>query len=496
MRRFLNKLLSNFRSTNAARSARRAPRRASLQVEGLEQRTVLSTASLSGSTLLVTADPGTITIVHGNGTIGIIPEFRQITFKVDASQPKKFDVLDGNTLLGQFAARLIKNVEVNVQGLDSMIVDDSNVLPFVAGTNISIFGSGQSNSLTLTGTRTINGGETYTAGEGDQGGSLTLGGSTYEFSNTIGSVIDQVKTTAPLVVKASANFANVTMFNQDSKTQTLTGLANGGAGDFLRYSNKNLVNLELSGTDATANLNAAAAAAGEHFFVIDTFSDNQIVHINATPSTVDTNVVAAGLDEVFVTANSGRVFVNGTSSASVIVGSSFGPSSVTSGIKRDVFIENVGTLYVLDSGNNTTQENVLVTESTISGIGLFGNNAVVVHYSLTGVLALGTGQLANTYAIAASTPGATFASRIDIGDESAVGLSVVVTLDAESGLNLNLTNNPFRNSPAPASLFISGFGGTFSDPTPNPSSGTEIVTFPGGLDSEVTYSGFSSVNIS
>lgn len=77
-----------------------------------------------------------------------------------------------------------------------------------------------------------------------------------------------------------------------------------------------------------------------------------------------------------------------------------------------------------------------------------------------------------------------------------MGLSVVVTLDAESGLNLNLTNNPARNGPAPASLFISGLGGTFSDSTPNPSSGTEIVTFPGGLDSEVTYSGFSSVNIS
>jgi hypothetical protein len=46
MRRFLNKLMSDFRSTEAARSARRAPRRAGLQVESLERREVLSVSSL------------------------------------------------------------------------------------------------------------------------------------------------------------------------------------------------------------------------------------------------------------------------------------------------------------------------------------------------------------------------------------------------------------------------------------------------------------------
>ncbi len=44
MRRFLNKLVRDFRKTSTARGARRAPRRAPLGVEGLEDRLVLSTA--------------------------------------------------------------------------------------------------------------------------------------------------------------------------------------------------------------------------------------------------------------------------------------------------------------------------------------------------------------------------------------------------------------------------------------------------------------------
>jgi hypothetical protein len=492
MRRFLNKLVSDFRSTNAARSARRTPRRAALQVEGLEDRMVLSTATLSGPTLLVNADPGTTTIVHGkNGTIGIIQHIRQITFEIDKVGNKRFNVLDNGTSLGQFPFASVKEVDVQVAGLDAVNIIDSAGLPFAAGTTISLFGSGQSNSLNLTGTRIIKGGETYTAGDGDQGGSLTLGGSTYEFSNAIGSVIDQVKTTAPLVVKASANFANATMFNQDSRTQTLTGLANGAAGDFLRYSNKNLVNLELFGTGAHANLNATAAAAGEHFFVVDLFGDNESLQINATPR-IDTSVVAGGLsNDVFVAANSGRVFINGTSSTFAALGTGFSPTAVTSGIKADVFVDSVGSLTLVDIGNNTTEEHVTLTESTISGTGLFGNDAVVVHYSLVGTLGIDTGQLADTYAIAGSKPGAVFTSLIDIVDGSHVGLSVVVTLDAGSGLDLNLNNS----TNAPAQLFISAVDGTFSSDTPTLPTGTEFVTFAGGLTSQISYSGFDGVTL-
>jgi hypothetical protein len=43
MRRFLSSLASAFRTTNTARTTRRAPHRASLQLEGLEDRLALST---------------------------------------------------------------------------------------------------------------------------------------------------------------------------------------------------------------------------------------------------------------------------------------------------------------------------------------------------------------------------------------------------------------------------------------------------------------------
>ena len=54
-------------------------------------------------------------------------------------------------------------------------------------------------------------------------------------------------------------------------------------------------------------------------------------------------------------------------------------------------------------GTVTTQEQVKVTESTISGIGLFGNSGVVVGYQDT-IPLIFTGRLANTYTVAPSQP--------------------------------------------------------------------------------------------
>jgi hypothetical protein len=493
MRQLLRKLVSNYWTTGPGRAARKAPRCAVLQLEDLEDRTVPSTASLVGSTLLVNADPGSISVIHQNGIIGIIPHIRQITFQADSVQQGKLDVLDNGTLLGRFATSSVKNVDVSVAGLDAVNIDDSNGLPFAAGTTISLFGSGGTNSLNLTGSRTIAGGETYDAGSGPRAGVLFVGGSTFEFSNVIGSVTDQVKTTGSLVVEAFGQ--NVSLNGQDGLTQTLTGLADGGGGgNTFAYSNKNLVNLEMFSANASANLNATAAAAGEQFFVVDLFGSNEACQINATPSTVSTNVVAAGQgDAVFVAANSGRVSVNGTSSTLAVLGTGFGQTGVTSGIKQDVFVEGVGRLALTDPGNHTTQEHVTVTESTISGTGLFGNNAAVVHYNDIGSVQIVTGELADTYAIAGSKPGARFSSPIEIDDNSAVGLNIAVTLDAGSGLDLDLNNTNFRPNPAPASLFISAVDGTFSHPTPPLPTGIEDVTFAGGLTSEVIYSGFTSV---
>jgi hypothetical protein len=444
----------------------------------------MSTASLVGSTLSVTADPGFFAISPGHPGTEVI---RQTTFQADPIQLGKLDVYDGGTLLGRFAMSSIKNVDMNVAYLDNVNVDDSNGLPFAAGTTISLssYSGGFGNSLNLTGSRTISGGETYAAGNGAQGGSLTLGGSTYKFNSAIGSVSDSVKTTGPLVVKAFGS--NVWLSGSNGVTQTLSGLSNGGAGDTLTYSNKNPVYLEMFGANATAHLNATAAAAGEQSFVTDLLGNDEGVQINATPSTVGNGVVAAGQgDAVTVAANSSSVSIQGNSSTYVSLG--------TSGIKRDVFVTGVGELVLNDSGNNTTPENVKVTQSIISGTGLFGNNAAVVEYHNTGHVQISTGEQADTYTIAGSKPGAHFGSSIEIDDNSTVGLNVAVALDAGSGLDLHLNNGLLAN-PAPASLLISAPQGTYSPPAPPLPTGGETMTFAGGLTSYVIYQGFTSVDL-
>ncbi len=67
MRRFLSRLVSDFGSTNVARSARRAPRRASLQVEGLEDRLVPATLVVNTHADLVNSNPGVLSLREAIG---------------------------------------------------------------------------------------------------------------------------------------------------------------------------------------------------------------------------------------------------------------------------------------------------------------------------------------------------------------------------------------------------------------------------------------------
>jgi hypothetical protein len=488
MRRFLDNLVRNFRSIDAIRSPRRTPRRASLCVEGLEDRMVLSTATQVGSTLLVTADPGSF-ILSGIGHLGF-RHIRPISFQADQTDHAKLDVFDSGTLLGKFAISSIAAVNVSVAGLDAVNIDDSRGMPFAAGTNVSLFGSGSFNSLNLTGSRVISGGETYAAGHGSLAGSLKLGGVTFGFNSAIGSVTDKIETTAPLFVQSFGT--DVSLSGVDGGTQTLSGLAaSGGGGGTLTYSNKNMVELDKF-TFAKVNLNATAAAAGEQFFVVGMHANNQQLFINETPSNVTTSVVAAGNNAlVELLANSGRVSIAGTSSTAVFVGNVPGGRFTTAGIKQDVFVRG-GFLSVDNIGNHATQEHVTVTESTISGTGLFGNDAVTLHYSDTTDLEITTGHLANTYTVIGSRPGATFSGPINIHGASDVGLNVLVVLDSRSGLSLGL-DNEYGSSSAPVSLFISVLSGTFSKPTPNLPADVEIVTFAGGLTSDIGYVDFTSV---
>jgi hypothetical protein len=115
MLRFLSKLARQFQTATITRTPRRAPRRALLQLEGLEDRLVLSaaTASLTGSTPDV--------IAHRPS--------EQITFTGD-KHPGELDVLLGNRKLGHFPIAKVQNVNVSLKSLDAVTVDDSRGFPF------------------------------------------------------------------------------------------------------------------------------------------------------------------------------------------------------------------------------------------------------------------------------------------------------------------------------------------------------------------------------
>jgi hypothetical protein len=491
MRRFFGKLLNLMSDFRTANTARQAPRRASLQVECLEAREVMtaSTATLTGSILQVTAAPGSITFLRG----APIEHVREITFVADKAQPSKLDVLDDGTLLGQFPSASINTVDVSVAGHDSVDVDNSNGEPFAAHTNVTLSGSGV-NSLDLTGSRSILG-ETYAPGNGPQAGSVAGDGIAIQFTSAIGSVTDSVKNTGSLVVET--NGSNITLSGQGGGTQTVTGLANGGAGDSLTFSNKAFFALDTYGVNADVSVNATAAAAGEQGLDVALFGNNEFLHINATPSTVGTNAVAIGAQaSVFMTANSAPVFINGGPSTQVLMGQFVRNAGLTTaGIKANVSVANVGLLTVDDNGNRTTQEHVNVTESTIVGVGLFGNNAATLSYNNVASLVIDAGQLADTYSVVGShLPNVLYCDNITINDYSRVGLSVQVSVNSASGLDLNLANM-FVAQPASASLLIAAFEGTFSQPTPPLPTGNELVAFASGADSDVSYQGFTSVSL-
>jgi hypothetical protein len=446
---------------------------------------MLSTATQVGSTLLITASAGTAASV------------RPIVMEVDAIDHTKIDVIDAGTLLGKFPMSSIHRVNVTVAGDDAIKVDDSNGLPFALATLISLSGGGGNNSLDLVGSQALqlNGNEVFFAGTSG-GGALGLGtdvGSVvFSFSSAIGSVTDDLAT-PQLIVQAPGQA--VSLVGGNGTSETLKGLAGtGGAGNTLEFRGKSSVRLELDSPSATATLNATAAAIGLGSFEVDVFGQQDRVIVNATPSNVRTIVSVAGGqdDSVNLRGNAGPVNINGNATTVVALGTDTTNTSlsVTSGIKGDVTVVAAEALQILDGGNVTSQEQMTVTESTVSGTGMFGNNAVVIQYEDTFLL-FETGQLANTYTVKPSHPGATFfAGGISINDDfSSAGFSVIVNVDSGSGLGLSL----FNHNPANGFLFVVAPGATFNPFAMTTPDGSEDVTFLVGLASQVIYEGFDTV---
>lgn len=193
--------------------------------------------------------------------------------------------------------------------------------------------------------------------------------------------------------------------------------------------------------------------------------------------------------------NSAPVSIAGNSSTTVDVGevvfSGDLLATVTAGIKAIVSVSNVGLLTLDDHNNDTTQENVKVTESTISGAGLFGNNAVVVNYNGLGKVQFLAGEFGEKYAVSSSTPTAAFHTPIEIDGSADGTLFVSAGVDSNSNLDLVVKNaNKADNS---ATLIFSAPGAAIS-PTRNPFSENGVPDLTGGAEASFFNGGHSIVD--
>lgn len=481
MRRFLNDLLRDFRTTNAARGSRRAPRRATLQVEGLEDRLVLTSASQIGSTLFI-------------NNIG-----QNHSIAIQSNGNRQMQIFDNGTLVNPknlFNIGSITAVNIQVAGNDNVFVVDSNGMPFNQGATITLLGSGANNTLYLEGSRAISGNETYVAG----GASFTPGkvfvdNLTFQLDNAITSVNDFFQVTGLFDVQTSGT--NVVLSGSNGSTQTLSGMGFGG-GDTLTYANKNNVQLDEYAVNANVNLTATARDSLENFFTVQLHGAGDTSTIVATPSNVFTEVRAdiapvANQATIYLRSNAGGVAVTGTSSTQLIVGQpqSNGEFS-TKGIRANVTAIGVGLVFMSDSGNTSVPETVTVTESTISGSGLFGNNGARLFYQNVGTVSLVTGQDSDEYVVEGSHSGAKFTSKIAITYFSTLLSNVLIRADVyvDSGSQLNL--ELFNNTKQDAELDIHTAG---SAGLPGTLNGTVDVTFPGIPNSlsQIEYTNFDLV---
>jgi hypothetical protein len=478
MRSFLNNLVRGYWKAKTTRPARRAPSRANVQLEFLEDRLVPTTATLSGSTL----------------AINNIGQNHQITLEANTSH--QIEVLDNGVLVNKndlFNISSINAVNITVPGDDNVLINDSNGMPFAPKTSITLDGTGAGNSMTLTGSLAISGDELLDAGAAaNAAGKLFVDDLSFQLDGAI-AVNDFVKITGTLDVQTWST--SVELSGSNGSTQTLSGLGFGG-GNTLTYANKPTVQLDVNAASAIVTLDASTAAAGENFFQVQMHGANDVTVIQATPSSVFTNVssvVAPSATPALVVLqrNAGFVDIEGNAETTVSVGQPVGNLSSTQGILANVEVIGAGSLTLSDNASDLAQS-VTVEQETVAGTGLFGNNSVLFSYLNVKSLTLETSQGADQYDVDGAASNSPFTSQITIDDfsTSKAGLIATVNLAAKNELNLRLTNEEVG---IPAQLFFFPGSGTVS--TSNPERGVEIVTasFPGELPSQLVVTDFTSV---
>jgi hypothetical protein len=494
MRRFLNNLFRTILTTSKASERNHSTRRARLQLHGLEDRMVLSSAATVGNILSIGV------------SAGVSPaQVRTLTLtELNAASKNPLIKVSDNVqgVLGQFPINQIATYEIAVNGNDNVTINDSQgfptaPLPFANGSNIILISpqgaaGGTNNSFTLDGNVPLPSSilETYTASPTSAAAStLAVDGLNFRISSAISAVTDTIPLQGGgvLVVNASGS-QNVTLTPQIlADTQTLSGLG-GGGGSTLTYANKNFIKLNESAPSVTVTVNAPFATILEEGISVNTSGVGDDVVVAAAG--VVTSVVTKGSgSEVLVQSNAAQVNVEGDSSTNptttVVIGKSLGNNTdVTSGIQANVLVIDAKTLDVANNGNDSTQEKVTVTQQSISGTGFFGNSSVVVNYGGVGVVNISGGQLANTYTVEASSLNASFGSQINLNDDSDKFFAVNVDVDARSGLDLDVIK---RTLQATGEININAPAGKFT----NQSDGDILVSFAGGLTSQIDNDGFT-----
>lgn len=484
MRSFLNNLVRCFRTTKTARPAQRPPRRASLRLEALEDRLVPTTLALFQPSLTSAALTLSISNIAPGHTIEI---------QCESNANTMMEVLDNGSLVNNEVFNKLAITAVNIQAPSSnnvdVIVNDSNGMPFAQGATITLSNVGE---LQLYGTRTVSGNETYVAGSAAL---IQLDNLTFNLVNSPVTVVDTIPITGTLDVQTSGANVQTSGGELAYDSGQISGM--GFAGGILDFASKPTVVLEEYAAGASLVLGVPTAAS-LNTFVVNMHGAGDTTTIDSSPGNVQTVVNSvvppvANPASVFVDGNSGPVSVDGNSLTQVTIGNGFGgPLSPEPGaIQANVTVNGAGSLDIY-SGNGSTPENVLLTPSSISGNGLFGNSAVTIFYYVVGALTIGdTSTGAADFSISAtSTSPQTFTSHITIIDESSNAFRADAFVSATSNLNVLLVNDSSPQGAAELVIHPSGVNAIGDTGTPN---GVADVYSGDTLVDQLTYVGFEKV---
>jgi hypothetical protein len=370
MRRFFNKLFRDSRATSSAWGGRRAPRRPALQLEILEDRLVPTSVSLSGSILTISnAGPSDTVTFQGYGNDGM-------------------QVLDnGHSVYTNTNKQSIGLVNLYQNG-STVVVNDSNGMPFGYGTTINLLTSsgGGPGSLALEGSRTVSGNELYVeGGTPSTTSTVLLDNLTFQWTGSIYSVTDTINITGTYQVATAVQ--GVVLTNGAIGEQTLDSYPPNSfsPNSILNFAGKPVVEIDEYAQNAAVFLNATQPETGEQVLsVIMENASGDYAEIDATPAGLaGVNVVALGSDaSVSLIGNQSFVYIGGNSSTTVFIGA-YNPQVndySTQGIQASVEVFGAASLFVDDHANSLAPSDVTLTTSTISGTGLFGNNGVTINF--------------------------------------------------------------------------------------------------------------------